>query len=357
MTKLLSFLFIMIQADNERWMMRCIQLARNAEGCTAPNPMVGAVIVHGGRIIGEGYHLRAGQAHAEVNAIASVKNQALLRESTLYVNLEPCSHYGKTPPCADLIVNRHIPHVVVGCVDPFAQVQGRGISKLREAGIDVTVGVLEKECMRLNRHFFTFHQKKRPFITLKWAQTGDGFIGPAARDGGRVLISTPHTLIEVHKLRSRHQAILVGRHTAELDNPRLNVRFWSGTDPLRVVIDSRGVLSPNLNLFDGTQPTLVVCEEGCEKPPRRNVDYYHPNFASSIPAQLAAELYRRNVQSLLVEGGRELLQGFIDAGLWDDIVVEMGTQTLGQGVAAPILPQRPVTRRRAWGTEYLLLHH
>lgn len=347
----------MIQANNEKWMRRCIQLARNGQAGAPPNPMVGAVIVYNGRIIGEGFHRKSGEAHAEVNAINSVHDEALLAQSTLYVSLEPCSHYGKTPPCADLIIGKKIPRVVVGCVDPFALVHGHGIEKLRRAGIDVTVGVLEKECTELNKHFFTFHQKQRPFITLKWAQSADGFIGSNSKEDKKIFISTPHSLINVHKLRAEHQAIMVGRRTAEIDNPRLNLRFWSGRNPLRIVLDSKGRLSPDLHLFDGTQPTLVVGGAAPEKPESTNLEYFHPDASSPLLPQLMAELYRRNILSLLVEGGSQLLKSFIDAGLWDEIVVEFGKENLKHGVTAPTIPSLPFSVKKAWDRDYLLMRN
>ena len=290
--------------EDKLYMLRCIQLAKNGQMTTAPNPMVGAVIVCDGRIIGEGYHVRCGEAHAEVNAFASVRpdDEALLPQSTLYVSLEPCSHYGKTPPCADLIIRKGIRRCVVGTIDPFAQVQGRGIQRLRDAGIDVTVGVCEDECRELNKRFFTFHQQHRPFITLKWAQTQDGYIGlppsPTQREGERLLISNTLTQTLCHKRRAEHEAILVGRRTWELDQPRLDVRHWTGRNPRRYV----------LSHTTGDIPTLLhtMWEEG--------------------------------IQSLLVEGGRQTLQSFIDAGLWDEAFVETSPMCLNaEGTQAPRL--------------------
>ena len=242
---------------DEKYIRRCIQLARNGLCNAAPNPMVGAVIVYQDRIIGEGYHARCGEGHAEVNAIRSVKDESLLKDSTIYVSLEPCSHYGKTPPCADLIIRKGIPRVVVGCTDPFPLVAGRGIRKLKEAGIDVKVGVLEEECKQLIKRFVTLNIKKRPFVTLKWAQSADGFIDVERTSGKPVVLSTPITSMYVHKQRAEHQAILVGRRTALLDNPSLTVRNWYGKNPLRLVIDKDLSLPSDLHLFDGSVPTLV----------------------------------------------------------------------------------------------------
>ena len=281
--------------DDKKFMQRCIQLAKNGQLNAKPNPMVGAVIVHNGRIIGEGYHVRCGLAHAEVNAFASVRaeDEALLPESTIYVSLEPCSHYGKTPPCADLIIEKGVRRVVVGCIDEFAEVQGRGIQKLRDSGIEVEVGVLEDECKALNRRFFTFHREKRPYIILKWAQTANGFIDDHHQP---VQISSDFTKMLSHKLRAEEDAILVGRVTDERDHPQLNVREWYGPDPKRMVIDRA-----------------------------------HPLNLESLHAQ--------NIQSIIVEGGTETLQSFIVQGLWDELRVETNTSlTVSDGTRAPQLP-------------------
>ena len=280
--------------EDEKYMRRCLQLAANGRQNAKPNPMVGAVIVAGGRIIGEGYHVRCGEGHAEVNAFASVRaeDEPLLREATIYVSLEPCAHYGKTPPCADLIVSKGVRRAVVGCIDPFAQVQGRGIRKLREAGIEVEVGVLQAECEALNRCFFTFHRERRPYIMLKWAQSANGFIDD---HGHPVAFSTPFTRMLVHRLRSEVDAIAVGRVTDERERPGLNVRYWSGRSPLRLVID-----------------------------------HAHPLNLASLHAQ--------QVQSLMVEGGAKTLQWFMDNGLWDEIRIETAPVAIADGTRAPQLP-------------------
>ena len=243
----------------EKFMARCLELARHGAGHTAPNPMVGAVIVRDGAIIGEGFHRRCGEAHAEVNAIASVEDEALLRESTIYVSLEPCSHYGKTPPCAELIIRKRIPRVVVGCLDPFPEVSGRGVRMLREAGIEVVTGVMEKEARQLNKAFMTFQTQKRPYVTLKWAESADGFIDKARTDRTEppVVFSNPVTSVRVHKMRAESAAILIGKHTALLDNPSLTVRHWAGSSPVRLVIDKEGTLPDDLRMFDGLAPTWV----------------------------------------------------------------------------------------------------
>ena len=321
---------------DEKYMRRCIELARNGLCTTPPNPMVGAVIVHEGRIIGEGYHVRCGEGHAEVNAIRSVKDESLLKRSTIYVSLEPCSHYGKTPPCADLIIRKGIPRVVVGCSDPFPLVSGRGIRKLREAGIDVTVGVLEEECKSLNARFMTFNLLHRPYVTLKWAESADGFLDKQREGGAPVLFSNPLTSLFVHKLRAEHQAILVGRRTALLDNPSLTVRHWYGRNPLRIVIDRDLSLPSGLNLFDNKVPTWVFT--GKVHASANNLSFVTLDFKKELVPQMLQALYERKVQSLLVEGGRMLLQSFLDAGLWDEAWVEHAGKVLGTGVESPLIP-------------------
>ena len=320
---------------DEKYIRRCIELASNGLCNAAPNPMVGAVIVHNGKIIGEGYHARCGEGHAEVNAIRSVKDESLLKESTIYVSLEPCSHYGKTPPCADLIISKGIPRVVVGCIDPFSQVSGRGIKKLRDAGIDVTVGVLEDECKNLIRRFVTFNTRKRPYITLKWAESADGFIDIIRENSSPVVLSTPITSMYVHKQRAEHKAILVGRKTALLDNPSLTTRNWYGANPLRLVIDRTLSLPSNLKLFDHTTPTLVFTEK--EKAVEENLEYITLDFSKDILPQILTVLYERKIQSLLVEGGTTLLQSFIDTELWDETFVEHSAKVLGEGVKSPVI--------------------
>ncbi len=296
-----------------KFMRRCIQLAKCGEAGAPPNPMVGAVIVCDERIIGEGFHRRCGGPHAEVNAINSVQDKRLLSRSTIYVSLEPCAHYGKTPPCVDLIIKSGIPRVIIGCTDPFAKVNGLGIKKLQDAGCEVQVGVLEEECRELNRRFFTFHQEHRPWITLKWAQSKDGIIG----GDERITFSNALTQTLVHRLRARRQAILVGTRTALMDNPTLTTRYWSGPNPLRLTIDRHNILPPTLHLKDGSTPTHIYHEENIE--------------------EILQDLYARGIQSLLVEGGARLLQSFIDKGLWDEARIEEAPFCLGEGVTAPIL--------------------
>lgn len=342
--------------NDEKYMMRCIQLAQNGKLGAAPNPMVGAVVVCDGRIIGEGYHAKCGEAHAEVNAINSVKDESLLRRSTLYVSLEPCAHYGKTPPCAKLIVSKGIPKVVIGCQDPFSKVAGKGIEILKQAGCEVVVGVLEKACQDLNKAFFTVQLKHRPFITLKWAQSADGFMDVERNDGEPVKLSSPLTQLIAHKRRAEHQAIIVGTQTARLDNPSLNVRDWCGPQPLRIVIDKDLTLPRHLHLFDGSQPTLVVTEKNETIAGAMTLQV---DFNQSILPQLMEELQRRNIQSLLVEGGSKLLQSFIDEGLWDEAYVEHCPQVLGHGVLSPSLinPKKSFKKSLIMGRNYHIFYN
>lgn len=319
--------------DNETYMLRCLQLAKQGLGNVSPNPMVGAVIVANGKIIGEGFHRHCGQAHAEVNAINSVKEIDLLPYSTLFVNLEPCSHYGKTPPCAKLIIEKKIPHVVIGSLDPFPKVSGRGIKMLKDAGVEVDVGVCQKECDELNKRFFTFHQKKRPFVLLKFAQSVDGF---CAKKGEKTTFSTPQTQLLVHKLRSEEDAILVGKNTALIDNPQLNARCWNKQrNPIRMVVDKNLQISPNCYLFDESQPTIVFTQKHCSN--RNNLEFITLDFSTNIVPQICDLLFRRNIQSLIVEGGQTLQQSFIEAQMVDEVRIEISPKILFEGVKIPSL--------------------
>lgn len=313
-------------------MQRCLELSLTGEGHVAPNPMVGAVLVHEGKIIGEGYHRLYGQAHAEVNCVNSVPEnlQRFIPHATMYVSLEPCSHYGKTPPCADLIIARRIPRVVIGCVDTFSAVSGRGIRRLQEARVEVTTGVLEKECRTINRRFFTFHEQQRPYIILKWAQSSDGYMAPP--DGRPVRISHPYTDRLVHRWRSREAGILIGTHTALQDNPRLTTRLWPGKHPVRLVIDRHLRIPVDFHLHDTEAPTLFFTERtGGDKTVTLD-------FSRNILPQLLSELHARNIQSVIVEGGRHLLEQFIESGLWDEARVITGEHPLHDGLRAPVLP-------------------
>jgi diaminohydroxyphosphoribosylaminopyrimidine deaminase/5-amino-6-(5-phosphoribosylamino)uracil reductase len=333
--------------EEEKYMMRCLALARYGASSVAPNPMVGAVVVHRGRVIGEGYHRQFGGPHAEVNAIASVRDETQLRDATLYVNLEPCSHYGKTPPCTELIIRKHIPRVVVGCLDPYPEVSGRGIRILREAGVEVVTGVMKADAVALNRFFITAHMRKRPYVILKWAQSADGFIDRIRTDasGRPVQLSTPVTRRLVHKLRSEVSAIMVGANTVWLDNPSLTVRHWAGTSPVRVFLDRTLRIPSGYHLLDGSIPTLVFT--GVSAVNRHNVEYIRLDFSEPVIPRLLNHLYERKLHSLLVEGGAYLHQSFLASGLWDELQVETSSVRLGEGVrAVDILSDKTVKIQR-----------
>lgn len=320
---------------DEKYMRRALQLAALGAGHTSPNPMVGAVIVApDGTIIGEGWHRQCGQAHAEVNAVASVRDVNLLKNSTIYVTLEPCSHYGKTPPCARLLIERGIPRVVVGTLDPFPEVAGRGVRMLQEAGIEVVVGVLEQQCQALNRRFMTAHTTGLPWVQLKWAQTADGFIALPPDAGENPLhMSTPVTMRWMHRERSLCDAIVVGAATARIDNPSLTTRYWPGKSPLRVVLSNKLSMPDNLNLFTDGLPTVVY--NGVKDAVEGAVEYV--KIDTDEPRLWLQDLYRRGVTSVMVEGGARVLNGLIDAGLWDEARVEVSARRVGEGVAAPLI--------------------
>lgn len=336
-------------SNDEIYINRCITLARYAEGKVAPNPLVGAVVVCNGTVIGEGYHRQYGKPHAEVNAINSVANKEMLRRSTLYVNLEPCSHYGKTPPCADLIVGSGIPKVVIGMRDVNPKVNGNGIRILRNAGIDVVEGILEAECRQLNRRFITFIEQRRPFVVLKWAQTADGFL-----DGIRynselspLKISNAVTKTLNHQIRTQEAAIMIATRTALLDNPHLTVRKWTGTNPIRLLVDRSLKIPSHYNIFDQTAETIIFNEKKYDKKPY--VEYIKLDFAQNIIPQILDFLYSRNIQSIIVEGGRQLLESFIESGLWDECHIESSQQVIGKGVQAPILKQKTAEKGHLFG--------
>ncbi len=391
-------------------MQRCLQLAGLATGNVAPNPMVGAVLVHDGRIIGEGYHKQYGYAHAEVNCIASVKenDQWLIAQSTLYVSLEPCSHWGKTPPCADLIIDNNIPKVVVGCRDPFEQVNGKGLEKLRAAGIEVLTGILEKECIQLNKRFFTFHQKERPYIILKWAQSLDGKIAralyptlgnvddaqglvsdhfatqnttgkidiPTAKGNGinapegdkeaaRLFISNDFSNRIVHKWRSEEAAIMVGTNTTLYDDPQLGTRLWPGRHPVRIVLDMQLRLPLWLQVFDGSVPTIVFNRER-HSLPSGNIDatgltgvhFYQLSNENHLADAITTALYQLNIQSILVEGGAQLLQSFIDAGLWDEArIITNEALVIGDGLPAPVLRRQQFYCSESFADDTIRYYH
>lgn len=325
---------------HQKYIERCLILAKNGLGTTYPNPMVGSVVVYKGQIIGEGWHQKAGQAHAEVLAINSVKDQSLLKNAIIYVGLEPCSHFGKTPPCADLIIAKKIPKVVIGCLDPNKKVAGRGVKKLLEAGCKVIVGVLEKECQELNKRFFTFHLKKRPYIILKWAQTEDGFIAPSNQEKGNPFwITNTYSKQLVHKWRSEEQAILVGTTTALKDNPQLNVRLWESKNPVRVVLDRNLKLPKDSFILDKSIKSLVLTSEvnARKNIASENLIFEVIDFEKNMPKQIGDVLYKHQIQSVIIEGGAITLQSFIDADLWDEARIFSSDNKLEKGVKAPHL--------------------
>ncbi|WP_445738628.1 bifunctional diaminohydroxyphosphoribosylaminopyrimidine deaminase/5-amino-6-(5-phosphoribosylamino)uracil reductase RibD [Mariniflexile sp.] len=308
---------------HETYIKRCLEIAKNGLGNTRPNPMVGSVIVYKNQIIGEGYTSAYGGNHAEVNAVNSVKDKTLLKGSTLYVTLEPCSHFGKTPPCSDLIIKHQIPNVVIGCIDDNPQVAGKGIDKLKSAGCNVTVGVLENECKAHHKRFFTFHNKKRPYIILKWAETTDGFIAPETKNEQKpVWITNAYSRQLVHKWRAEEQAILVGTHTVLQDNPSLTVRDWTGENPIRIAMDRKAGLSTDYTIFNEEAKTIIVSENDID-------------FSKNVAQQICDVLFKNNINSVIVEGGAKTLQTFIDENIWDEARVFTGNSSFKKGVKAP----------------------
>jgi diaminohydroxyphosphoribosylaminopyrimidine deaminase / 5-amino-6-(5-phosphoribosylamino)uracil reductase len=323
--------------SHEDFMRRCLELAQMGKGNVAPNPMVGAVIVHEGKIIGEGYHQQYGGPHAEVNAIRSVDDQSLLSQSTLYVSLEPCVHTGKTPPCADLVIEKQIPYVVIACLDENPLVKGKGVQKLITAGTDVKLGVLEKEALYLNRRFFAYHEKHRPYVILKWAQSADGFMDHVREenDGKRAIISSPESLQLVHEWRATETAILVGTNTVLQDDPQLTVRLVEGRNPVRVTFDRSMRIPSEAKIFDGSSPTIVF----------NSGAHYYTDKAEFIPIDFADEplkqalkyLHHKKLNSVLVEGGAAILNEFFKSGLWDEAQVFVSPNKLNNGIKAPII--------------------
>ncbi len=326
---------------HEKYIKRCLELAKNGLGTTRPNPMVGCVVVCDGVIVGEGYTSAYGGNHAEVNAINAVVDKSLLVNSTLYVSLEPCNHYGKTPPCSDLIVKNKVPRVVIGCVDPFDKVAGKGIEKLKKNGCEVVVGVLEEECIALNKRFFTFHTKMRPYIVLKWAETKDGFVSPVPHlnshpkkeKASPVWISNVYSRQLVHKMRMEEQAILVGTTTVVADNPKLNVRDWQGENPIRLVLDTTLRISKKSYVLDKSVKTIVFTEK--KEKDEKNLKYKKIDFSRNIAQQICAILYTLEIQSVFIEGGTQTLQTFIDANLWDEARIFVGDLSFTKGLKAP----------------------
>jgi len=319
----------------EKYIKRCIELAKNGLGTTYPNPLVGCVIVYENKIIGEGWHKKSGESHAEVIAIESVQNKELLSSSTLYVSLEPCSHFGKTPPCADLILKYKIPNVVIGTIDPNSKVAGKGIQKLKDSGVNVTFGIIETEGNELNKRFFTFHRKSRPYIILKWAESADGFISPINKSEQKpVWISNEYSRQLVHKWRSEEQAILVGTQTIIDDNPSLTVRDWVGNNPIRVVIDRENTINSSYNVFDNQAKTIVFSNKEVTSN-SDTIQYIKVDFDKNSTQAIVDKLFENNIQSIIIEGGRKTIQSFIDAHLWDEARVFIGGINLNKGTKAP----------------------
>lgn len=343
----------------EKYIKRCIELAQNGLGTTYPNPMVGSVIVYDDQIIGEGWHKKAGEPHAEVNAVKSVKDKSLLKKATIYVSLEPCSHFGKTPPCCDLIIANEIPNVVVGTVDPNEKVAGKGILKLIEAGANVTVGVLEDECNELNKRFFTFHQKKRPYIILKWAESQDGFLAPEKADNQDrkpIWITNSYSRQLVHKWRTEEQAILVGTQTVIDDNPKLNARDWSGNNPVRVVIDRENKIDDSSFIFDDNVKTIIFSNEN-KKTSTANTQFEVIDFSKNIIPEILDVLYKNQIQSIIIEGGRQTLQSFIDENIWDEARFFVGKPSFGNGTKAPIISRKNNTKTTILSDELIQIRN
>jgi diaminohydroxyphosphoribosylaminopyrimidine deaminase/5-amino-6-(5-phosphoribosylamino)uracil reductase len=338
---------------HEQYMKRCLDLAQQAAGFVAPNPLVGCVVVHEGKIIGEGFHQKFGGPHAEVNAINSVSDPSLLPQSTLYVNLEPCSHFGKTPPCTDLIIEKKIPEVIIGCLDPNPLVAGSGIRKLRAANCKLQTGILEAESKELNKRFITFHEKKRSFIILKWAQTRDGFLAP--KNNSRIDISNDFSRTLVHRWRSEEQSILIGTNTAFHDNPKLDARLWNNNSPVRMVLDRELKLSPSLHLFDHSAQTIVFTEK--EKQAEENIVFIQLDFKNDLLGNVLRVLYERQIQSVLVEGGARVLQSFIEKSLWDEARIFTSPLLLNEGISAPKISTVPISEEDIYGDQLIVMRN
>jgi diaminohydroxyphosphoribosylaminopyrimidine deaminase/5-amino-6-(5-phosphoribosylamino)uracil reductase len=340
--------------EHEKYMRRCLELASLGSGNVAPNPMVGCVIVSENRVIGEGYHLKYGGPHAEVNAFNCVAEQELLKDSTVYVSLEPCAHQGKTPPCVDLLISNQVKRVVIGCRDSNLLVSGKGIERLKRAGIEVIEGILETECRKLNKRFFTFHERNRPYVVLKWAQTSDGYIDRAREDKkiGINWVSSELTKVLVHKWRSEEQSILVGRNTIINDNPSLTVREYDGRNPIRIVIDSQLQISGDLNIYSDEAPTLVFNRLKNEK--KENVEWI--KIPETSTSKILEELYKRGITSVFVEGGSRTLQYFIIDNVWDEARVIVGNTKFYEGMKAPIINKIP-SDTFEFGEDRVYLYH
>jgi diaminohydroxyphosphoribosylaminopyrimidine deaminase/5-amino-6-(5-phosphoribosylamino)uracil reductase len=324
---------------HETYIKRCIEIAKNGLGTTAPNPMVGCVIVLDHNIIGEGFTSPYGGNHAEVNAINAVKDKSLLKKATLYVTLEPCSHFGKTPPCSDLIIKHQVPEVVIGTLDTHSKVAGKGIASLQDNGCNVTVGILENDCKEHHKRFFTFHNKKRPYIILKWAESADGFIAPmypepdsGTQEAKPVWITNEISRQLVHKWRTEEQAILVGTNTVIKDNPSLTVRDWTGKNPIRIVIDKAQKLSKSFTVFDDKAETLIISEA--------NADFNQP-----LAQQICSLIHKFNINSVIIEGGAQTLQAFIDENIWDEARVFKGEVRFKEGVKSPKFSGKSISEK------------
>jgi diaminohydroxyphosphoribosylaminopyrimidine deaminase/5-amino-6-(5-phosphoribosylamino)uracil reductase len=328
----------MEKRDDIKFMNRCLELASKAEGLTYPNPMVGSVIVTDGKVIGEGYHFKAGGPHAEVNAINSVPDKTKLKYSTLYVNLEPCSHFGKTPPCADFIISKSIPRIVIGTIDTSEKVSGQGIARLRDAGCEVITGIFEEECRWLNRRFFTFHEKKRPYIILKWAQSADRYLDIQRTEDNRIrptwITGKPEKIL-VHKWRASEQAILAGAGTVRTDNPRLNVREWKGQNPVKIILSSSGLINKDSAINESNEPVVVFTHNMDAKIANAKIVKLNDNVASSL--QIVEYLYNSGIQSLFIEGGAKVFNHFISTGLWDEARIFTGESYFNGGINAPVI--------------------
>ncbi len=330
-----------MMTNDELYMLRCIKLAQLGKRAVAPNPMVGAVIVHENKIIGEGYHQQYGEAHAEVNAVNSVQDKSLLKDATIFVSLEPCAHHGKTPPCSDLLIKNNFKRVVIGCLDTFSEVSGKGILKLKKAGIDVTVGVLGNECRELNKRFFTFHEKKRPFIMLKWAQSQDGYIDLNRENNQKGInwITQKETKTIVHQWRSEEHAILVGKNTIINDNPSLTVREVKGINPIRIVIDPKNsTFNSDYNIFNQEAPTIIFNSK--IEQVQDNINWIKLEDFSI--KNICNQLYKLNIQSIIIEGGAYTLNQFINSDLWDEARVLIGQPTFETGIKAPNINNTPI---------------
>lgn len=326
---------------HEKYIKRCIELAKKGLGTTSPNPSVGSVIVCDGIVVGEGYTSPYGGNHAEVNAINSIEDKSLLGQATIYVSLEPCNHFGKTPPCSDLIIKHKIPNVVIGCIDPFEKVAGTGIEKLKASGCNVVVGVLEHECIDSNKRFFTYQNKKRPYLILKWAETKDKFISPhlsllpKGEEAKPIWITNKYSQQLVHKWRAEEDAILIGTNTAINDNPKLNVRNWVGKNPVRVVLDRELRIPKNYHIYNGQVRTIILTEK--KEQLSDSVTFEHLDYSKNMVQQICSVLYEYRLQSIFIEGGKQTLETFIESGLWDEARIFIGDTSFDSGLKAPIV--------------------